>query len=112
MLSREEIQQAADLVAVQYSKEQAIAIRDIVVKDRSVSLTIVGVKEGSMPALEAALRQRLAEAGAETVHFRFRAGEAAPIGAANSAQGASGPAAQTDSARPRQRPHTRSRGRP
>ncbi len=85
-------------MAVQYSKEQAIAIRDIVVKDRSVSLTIVGVKEGSLPAFEEALRQRLAEAGAETVHYRFRTGEAAPIAAANSAEGASGAAAQTASA--------------
>ena len=102
MLSREEIQQAADSVVVQYSKEQAIAIRDILVKDHSVSLTIVGVNEGSLPALEEALRQRLAEAGVETVHYRFRTGESAPIGAVNSAEGANGGKG----------PYTRSRGWP
>lgn len=75
MLSREEMQQVAESVAAQHSKGQALTVRDVVAKDRSVSLTIVGVKEGTLPDLEEALRQMLGEAGAETVHLRFRPSE-------------------------------------
>ncbi|MFC5653059.1 P-loop NTPase [Paenibacillus solisilvae] len=85
MLSREEIQQAAESVVAQYSKEQALTVRDIVAKERSVSLTIVGAAEGTLPELEEALRQALVKAGAETVHFRFRSGEAVPGSGTNSA---------------------------
>ncbi|BBH24032.1 iron-sulfur cluster carrier protein [Paenibacillus baekrokdamisoli] len=88
MLSREEIQQTAESIAVQYSTiELSIAIRDVMVRERNVSLTIVGVKEGELSALEGALRQSLSEAGAETVHFRFRAGE--PTASSQSASNAS-----------------------
>lgn len=76
MPTREEIISAAEATAAQFEADGVIAIRDVMVRDRHVSLTVLGVSEGANPSLEGALRDALARAGAETVHFRFRAGEA------------------------------------
>ncbi|MBW7477515.1 Mrp/NBP35 family ATP-binding protein [Paenibacillus oenotherae] len=93
MPTREEMITAAEAAAAQYSADGAIAIRDVMVRDRHVSLTVLGVSEGAEPSLESALREALAGAGAETVHFRFRAGDAhaeAPAQGAASAAAAAG----------------------
>lgn len=76
MPTREEVIAAAEAAAAQYGADGRISIRDVMVRDRHVSLTVLGVSEGAEPSLESALREALARAGAETVHFRFRAGEA------------------------------------
>jgi ATP-binding protein involved in chromosome partitioning len=89
MLTREQVVMAAESVAAQYSADAAIAIRDVVVKDRHVSLTVQGASEKEQPSLEASLREALARAGAETVHCRFRSGET-PAGGAHGAAAAGG----------------------
>ncbi|SFJ89637.1 ATP-binding protein involved in chromosome partitioning [Paenibacillus sp. UNC496MF] len=96
MITREEALKAAESAAAAYSAEGAIAFRDVVVKDRNVSMTVLGGAASAERALEAALRDALVAAGAETVHFRFRSGEAAPAGAqgAAPAAGAAGGASE------------------
>ncbi|QYR22212.1 Mrp/NBP35 family ATP-binding protein [Paenibacillus sp. sptzw28] len=89
MLTREQVVMAAESVAAQYSADAAIAIRDVVVKDRHVSLTVQGASEKAQPSLEASLREALTRAGAETVHCRFRSGET-PSGGAQGATAAGG----------------------
>ncbi|CAH1219536.1 Iron-sulfur cluster carrier protein [Paenibacillus plantiphilus] len=99
MPTREEVISAAESAAAQFGADGLVAIRDVMVRDRHVSLTVLGVSEGANPSLEGALRDALARAGAETVHFRFRAGEAradAPAqaqGGAGSSRAADKPAA-------------------
>ncbi|MBM7569369.1 P-loop NTPase [Paenibacillus sacheonensis] len=96
MITREEALKAAESAAAAYKAEGTIAFRDVVVKDRNVSLTVMGAAPSAERALEAALREALAAAGAETVHCRFRAGEAATAGAqaAAPAAGVAGGAGQ------------------
>ncbi|WP_219834306.1 P-loop NTPase [Paenibacillus sp. R14(2021)] len=94
MLNREEALKAAETAAAPYNAEGAISFRDVVVKDRGVSLTVLGAAASAERAIEAALREALTAAGAETVHCRFRAAETAPTGtqSAAAAGGASGAA--------------------
>jgi len=99
MITREQAIEAVEAVTAQYSKEQnGITFRDVVVKDRQVSVTVVGASAAAQPALEASLREALVRLGVETVHARFRDG-AAPAAAAAGAQSAGaskggGPAVQ------------------
>jgi len=99
MITREQAIEAVGIVTAQYSKEQEeITFRDIMVRDRQVSVTVLGASAAVQPALEASLREALARLGAETVHCRFR-DAAAPAAAAPAAQSAgagkgSGPAVQ------------------
>ncbi|MGO4549001.1 Mrp/NBP35 family ATP-binding protein [Paenibacillus sp. 2TAB23] len=79
-LTREQAIEAVESVTAQY-KADGIAIRDVMVRDRQVSMTVLWAGAASHPALEASLREALARLGAETVHFRFRA-EAAPAAGA------------------------------
>ncbi|WP_424769181.1 Mrp/NBP35 family ATP-binding protein [Paenibacillus sp. sgz302251] len=76
MLTREQAIEAVESVTAQYTAEK-VFFRDVMVRDRQVSLTVLGASAAAQPALEASLREALARLGAETVHCRFRA-EAAP----------------------------------
>ncbi|REE68813.1 ATP-binding protein involved in chromosome partitioning [Paenibacillus taihuensis] len=96
MLTRENVIEAAESVAAPYKAEGTqITFRDVVVKDRHVSMTVIGAAASAESALEAALREALTAAGAETVHCRFRSGEAAPqaAGSAGAAAAAGASAA-------------------
>ncbi|MUT68226.1 Mrp/NBP35 family ATP-binding protein [Paenibacillus sp. NEAU-GSW1] len=75
MITREQALQAVESVtsAAAYKETQ---FRDVVVRDRQVSLTIIAAAE-TKPALEGALREALTSAGAEAVHLRFREPQAA-----------------------------------
>lgn len=88
MLTREDAIQAVNAVTAQYSAYH-IAVRDVVVKDRQVSLTVLTSSDELKSSLEGALREALAQAGAETVHCRFRALEA-PAAAAEQAAAPAG----------------------
>jgi len=78
MLTREDVVAAAESAAERFKRaDTAIGFRDVVVKDRHVSMTVVGVKEGDQTALETALQEILAPRGVDTVHCRFRSIEAA-----------------------------------
>ncbi|QAY67892.1 P-loop NTPase [Paenibacillus protaetiae] len=76
MLTREQAIEAVNAVTAQYSSYH-VAVRDVMVKDRQVSLTILTASDELKSSLEGALREALAQAGAETVHCRFRPLEAA-----------------------------------
>ncbi|MGG1635990.1 MRP family ATP-binding protein [Paenibacillus sp. FSL A5-0031] len=80
MLTREQVIEAVEIVTAQH-KADGVTIRDVMVRDRQVSMTVLGSGAAMEPALEASLREALARLGAETVHFRFRA-EAAPAAGA------------------------------
>ncbi|MBH5320759.1 Mrp/NBP35 family ATP-binding protein [Paenibacillus sp. GSMTC-2017] len=72
MLTREQALEAIEaLMAKKYSAE-GISFRDVMVRNRQVSLTVLGASAAAQPALEASLREALAPLGAETVHCRFR----------------------------------------
>ncbi|TCM87445.1 ATP-binding protein involved in chromosome partitioning [Paenibacillus sp. BK033] len=88
MLTREQALEAVGSVTAPYSAD-AVAVRDVVVKDRQVSMTVLTASEDIRPSLETALREALARAGAETVHCRFRALEGG-AGAAAAPQGQAG----------------------
>jgi len=92
MLTREQALEAVGSVTAQYSADAA-SVRDVVVKERQVSMTVLTASEEIRPSLEAALREALARAGAETVHCRFRALEGG-AGAAAAPQGQAGGKAQ------------------
>ena len=100
MITREEALKVAESAAAPYNAEGTIVFRDVVVKDRDVSLTVIGAPAPAERALEAALRDALAAAGAETVHCRFRAGEAAPAGAQGAAPAAGAPGGAGQAAPP------------
>ncbi|WP_054025300.1 Mrp/NBP35 family ATP-binding protein [Bacillus sp. FJAT-28004] len=80
MLTREQVIEAVELVTAEHKADE-ITIRDVMVRDRQVSMTVLGSGAVLQPALEASLREALARLGAETVHFRFRAGAAPAAGA-------------------------------
>ncbi|GMK48528.1 Mrp/NBP35 family ATP-binding protein [Paenibacillus glycanilyticus] len=88
MLTREQALEAVGSVTAQYSAD-TVSVRDVVVKDRQVSMTVLTASEDIRPSLETALRAALARAGAETVHCRFRALESG-TGAAAAPQGQAG----------------------
>ena len=74
MLTREQVIEAAGRVKRPGDQGgPGIAVRDVVVKDRHVSLTVLTPSGEPEAPLEAALREALAAIGAETVHVRFRA---------------------------------------
>ncbi|WP_168123605.1 Mrp/NBP35 family ATP-binding protein [Paenibacillus sp. HB172176] len=79
MLTREAAIEAIEqaLMAGGYTAE-GISFRDLMVRDRQVSLTVLEASAAAQPALEASLREALAPLGAETVHCRFRSAEGAP----------------------------------
>ncbi|MFF2094534.1 P-loop NTPase [Paenibacillus sp. NPDC058174] len=87
MLTREQALEAVGSVTEAYSAD-AVQFRDIVVKDRQVSLTVVLASAETKPALETALREALTQAGAEAVHFRFREAQPAQGGGAGAAAAA------------------------
>ncbi|MDQ0116457.1 Mrp/NBP35 family ATP-binding protein [Paenibacillus harenae] len=76
MLTREQVIDLVGSVTSAYSAD-GITIRDVMVRDRQVSLTVLGAGADVQAALEASLREALAREGAETVHCRFRS-EPAP----------------------------------
>ncbi|MFD0716699.1 Mrp/NBP35 family ATP-binding protein [Paenibacillus sp. GCM10027626] len=88
MLTREEAIAAIEAVVAKYRKpDAAIAFRDVVVRDRQVSMTVTGVQESEQAVLESALRSSLAQHGVEDVHCRFRPAEpAAASGQADKGQ--------------------------
>lgn len=80
MLTREQVIEAVESVTAQH-KADKVTIRDVMIRDRQISMTVLGVSAAAQSALEASLREALARLGGETVHFRFRA-EAAPAAGA------------------------------
>ncbi|QJC50697.1 Mrp/NBP35 family ATP-binding protein [Paenibacillus albicereus] len=100
MLTREQVLEAVNAVTARFA--DGSTVRDIMVKDRQASLTVLIPSGAERAPLEAALREALARAGADTAHLRFRplegpaaaAQPAAPAGpppeAAPSAAAASG----------------------
>ncbi|MGO4111467.1 Mrp/NBP35 family ATP-binding protein [Paenibacillus sp. YAF4_2] len=96
MLTREQALEAVGEVTAKYSAD-SLAVRDVVVKDRQVSMTVLTASEEIRPSLEAALREALARAGTETVHCRFRALESGASAAA-APQGQAGGKAQAQPA--------------
>lgn len=95
MLTREQAVEVVGSVTAQYSAD-SVTVRDVMVRDRAVSMTVLVASEEAKPSLEAALRDALTQAGAETVHCRFRplaaaADAPAPAAAAAGAGAASRP---------------------
>ncbi|WP_337103262.1 Mrp/NBP35 family ATP-binding protein [Paenibacillus sp. YIM B09110] len=91
MLTREQVIDLVGSVTSTYSAD-GITIRDVMVKDRQVSLTVLGAGADVQPALEASLREALAREGVETVRCRFRS-ESAPDAGSSKAEPAAKPAA-------------------
>ncbi|PZD96960.1 MRP family ATP-binding protein [Paenibacillus sambharensis] len=93
MLTREQVLEAISPVlgTDQGTGVEETSVRDIVVKDRQVSMTVLTNSGEPDAPLEEALRAALARAGAETVHLRFRpaGGRAAAAGAPGQAPGSS-----------------------
>jgi len=95
MLTREKAIEAIEsAMAQQQYQAEGISFRDVMVRNRQVSLTVLGAGAAVQPALEASLREALAPIGVETVHCRFRdeaapaaAGGAQPAPAASAAPG-------------------------
>ncbi|MGO4370447.1 P-loop NTPase [Paenibacillus sp. MCAF20] len=90
MLTREQVIDLVGSVTSTYSAD-GITIRDVMVKDRQVSLTVLGAGADVQPALEASLREALAREGVETVRCRFRS-EPAPDAGSSKAEPAAKPA--------------------
>ncbi len=93
MLTRELVIEAVNSATAAFAAD-GIAVRDIMVRDGQVSLTVLTPGGGAQPPLEAALREALARTGAEAVHLRLRPLEAPAGGAAAAAAGAPGAAAE------------------
>lgn len=82
MLTREAAIEAIEhVMADQQYRAEGISFRDVMVRNRQVSLTVLAASAAAQPALEASLREALARLGAETVHCRFRSAEGAPAAA-------------------------------
>ncbi|GGG07350.1 Mrp/NBP35 family ATP-binding protein [Paenibacillus abyssi] len=73
MVTREQVMEAIGPVIRSKETADLVMIRDIMVKDRQLSMTVLLSSDEAKPSLEAALREALAPLGAENVHFRFRA---------------------------------------
>ncbi|MFD0961981.1 Mrp/NBP35 family ATP-binding protein [Paenibacillus chungangensis] len=96
-MTREQAIEAIESVMAGGYGAEGISFRDVMVRDRGVSLTVLGASAAAQPALEASLREALAPLGADTVHCRYRdegapaaGGAAAPAG--NAAPGTAGAA--------------------
>ena len=90
MLTREQVIEAAGRVKRPGDENgEGIKVRDVVVKDRHVSLTVLTPGGEPEAPLEAALREALAAIGAESVHVRFAAdrGGGAPAAAQQTGAG-------------------------
>lgn len=96
MLTREAAIEAIEGAMAGGYTAEGISFRDVMIRNRQVSVTVLGASAAAQPALEAALRAALAPLGAETVHCRFR-DEAAPAGGTSQTP-PGGPAAQGASA--------------
>ncbi|MDU2243767.1 MAG: P-loop NTPase, partial [Paenibacillus sp.] len=77
MITKEQLQAALRPVAEPTTGLSLVElqwIRDIMIKEDRVSLTVVGFEKGSEGSAEAEreIRYRLSEAGVEEVHLRFR----------------------------------------
>ena len=76
MLTRElvleAIQPFTEAGQAEDAPKQVVQIRDVMVKDSQVSMTVLTDSEESQPPLEAALRDALERIGAESAHLRFR----------------------------------------
>lgn len=99
MLTREQVIELVKSETSKYSADGAVSIRDVMVRDRQVSLTVLGAGADVQAALEASLREALAQEGFDNVHCRFRS-EAAPAkepaagaAAAGAAKGGAAPVA-------------------
>ncbi|OXM15032.1 Mrp/NBP35 family ATP-binding protein [Paenibacillus herberti] len=86
MLTREQVLEAVNAVTAQSA--DGISVRDVMVRDRQASLTVLLPSGAAQPPLEAALRDALAQTGAETVHLRFRSLEAPAAAPSAAAAGA------------------------
>lgn len=90
-LTREQAIEAIESVMAEKYRAEGIGFRDVMVRNRQVSLTVLGAGAEAQPALEASLREALARLGAETVHCRFRDEGAPPAGGAAAPAGAAAP---------------------
>ncbi|MFD0590824.1 P-loop NTPase [Paenibacillus sp. GCM10027627] len=90
MLTREQAIDAIESVMAGQYRSEGVSFRDVMVRDRQVSLTVLGASAAVKPALEASLREALAPLGAETVHSRFRDEAPASAGGAEPAPATSG----------------------
>ncbi|MDQ6422126.1 P-loop NTPase [Paenibacillus sp. LHD-117] len=81
MLTREQAIEAIEHVMAEQYRAEGVTFRDVMVRNRQVSLTVLEASAAAQPALEASLREALARLGAETVHCRFRSAEGAPAAA-------------------------------
>ncbi|GBG11013.1 putative ATP-binding protein, partial [Paenibacillus agaridevorans] len=81
MLTREQAIEAIERVMAEQYSAEGISFRDVMVRNRQVSLTVLEASAAQHSALEASLREALAPLGAETVHCRFRSAEGAPSAA-------------------------------
>ena len=94
MLTREQVVEAVGRLkgsSGESAGADGVQVRDVVVKDRQVSMTVLTPSGQQDARLEEALRAALMRLGAETVHLRFRpadGAQAAP-GAATAAGGGS-----------------------
>ncbi|MFS0724440.1 P-loop NTPase [Paenibacillus sp. 1P07SE] len=99
MLTREQVLEAiqpfTEPGAGDGSQEQIVQIRDVMVKDRQVSMTVLTASDEAQPPLETALREALERIGAESAHLRFRPldGQAAADQGGGDASPSGGPAA-------------------
>lgn len=94
MLTREQVVEAVGRLkgsSGESAGADGVQVRDVVVKDRQVSMTVLTLSGQQDARLEEALRAALMRLGAETVHLRFRpaAGAQAAPGAATAAGGGS-----------------------
>ncbi|MFC4098366.1 Mrp/NBP35 family ATP-binding protein [Paenibacillus xanthanilyticus] len=89
MLTREDIMRTAEQVAANATGGAPIGIRDVVVKENNVQLTVLGASEETRQTLEASLQAALKELGAASVHFRFKGGDTAEGSSTASSGGAS-----------------------
>lgn len=83
MITRE---QAYDVVKAVVQDGSAATVRDVMVKEGKVSLTVVTADEQGRAGLEQTLKAALQENGAEVVHVRFRQPADAPADSAAAAQ--------------------------
>ncbi|WP_020620172.1 P-loop NTPase [Paenibacillus daejeonensis] len=76
MLTREQVLEAIQPFTEAGQEEdapkQVVQIRDVMVKDSQVSMTVLTDSDEAQPPLEAALRDALERIGAESAHLRFR----------------------------------------
>ncbi|MBD2844688.1 Mrp/NBP35 family ATP-binding protein [Paenibacillus sp. IB182496] len=85
MLTREQVLGRVQPIVKAAAK--GTAVRDIMVKELSVSMTVLVPDQESQPVMEKALQAAIADLGAERVHVRFRPASEPASGAAEEASG-------------------------